>query len=178
VLPDAWIVKIFDYMLGLYGSKFSDLWKGTDPAAVRRIWAEKLSGFRDNPAAIKAALDALDERPFPPTLPEFLTLCRDAARRAGTGAALPHYLSPDEKARADAAAAEALAAVSKAGVRDDMDWAKRPRSRLAMSVVFSEAKRGHDHRFSDAAKALVDACHATAEGVALRLWDGERWASA
>lgn len=81
VLPESWISKIFDHMSGLYGSKFADLWRGTDPETVKHTWAAKLSGFKDMPKAIKEALDALDSKPFPPTLPEFLELCREAARR-------------------------------------------------------------------------------------------------
>jgi hypothetical protein len=102
-------------MAALYGSKFADLWRGTDAAAVRRMWAEKLGGFHDKPEAIKSALDALDERPFPPTLPEFIGLCRDAARRMGpTTAALPHKLTPEEVERNKQRIAEIAAGLSKA----------------------------------------------------------------
>jgi hypothetical protein len=73
------------------------MWRGTDLAGVKLTWASKLSGFANMPEAIKAALDALDDRPLPPTLPEFLHLCRDAARRAGPAAkALEHKLTPEE----------------------------------------------------------------------------------
>ena len=101
VLPDAWITRLFEQMSGLYGVKFTDLWNGTDIASVKAIWAQKLGGFADKPECIKDALNALDERPFPPTLPEFLTLCRTAANRKGTyTAALPApAMSPQEAAR-------------------------------------------------------------------------------
>ena len=57
----------------------------------------EIAGFQDRPEAIKAALDALDDKPFPPTLPEFLRACRDAAKRVGTKHfALEHKLTPEE----------------------------------------------------------------------------------
>lgn len=100
MLPAKWIDRIFEHMAGLYGSRFADLWRGTDIAAVKTLWAEKLGGFGDTPDAIKAALDALDDKPLPPTLPEFLHLCRDAARRAPPKTlALEHKLSAEDIAK-------------------------------------------------------------------------------
>ena len=98
-LPAAWIERIFALMLDLYGSKFSQQWAASDPASMKRTWGEKLAGF--SPAAIKYALGAMDERTFPPTLPEFLGLCRDHARRQGT--AMPSLPAP-ELTREEAAA--------------------------------------------------------------------------
>lgn len=88
-LPDGWVERIFEHMSCAYGSKFSDQWGGQDPATLRAFWARKLAGFADKPHAIKAALYSLDDRPFPPTLPEFITLCRTAARRECSVPALP-----------------------------------------------------------------------------------------
>jgi len=68
----------------MYGSKFSDMWAGVDPTAVRISWARKLGGFISRPECIRSALDDCDGKPWPPTLPEFLSLCRDAAKRTGT----------------------------------------------------------------------------------------------
>lgn len=83
VFPDAWIERLFNRLSALYGSKFADLWRGTDLENVKRTWAEKLGGFADRPEIIRYALDACDDRPWPPTLPEFIGLCRDQARRIG-----------------------------------------------------------------------------------------------
>ena len=83
-LPDAWVSRIFERLESLYGARFHDLWKDTDIENVKRTWAEKLGGFSDKPEALKAALDACDDRPFAPNLPEFLGLCRDASKRKGT----------------------------------------------------------------------------------------------
>lgn len=97
-LPDDWIERLFSKLSALYGSKFSDLWRGTDAVEVKALWASKLAGFYQIPGCIKAALDACDDRPWPPTLPEFLGLCRDAARRNGTAttALSPPYVGKEE----------------------------------------------------------------------------------
>ncbi len=73
-LPAAWIERLFSRLVGFYGSKFADLWKGTDLAMVKQVWAETLAGY--TPEEIKRGIDACLSRPFPPTLPEFLMLCR------------------------------------------------------------------------------------------------------
>ncbi len=109
-LPDRWVAAIFTELLTLYGSRFSDLWAGIDPAAVRASWGQKLAGFKDRPECIRLALDACDEIPTCPNLPQFLHLCRDAARRAG-----PQHLAlsaptiSQETADARSDEAEALA---------------------------------------------------------------------
>lgn len=83
-LPTPWVNRLFERMSGLYGVKFADAWRGCDLENVKAVWAAKLAGFYEMPGCLKAALDACDDRPWPPTLPEFLGLCRDAARRLGT----------------------------------------------------------------------------------------------
>ncbi len=106
VLPDAWVVRLFERMSAMYGSKFSDLWAGVDPANMRAVWADKLGGFAQRPEIIKAALDACDDRPWPPTLPEFLGICRDAAKRSPVQ--LPALPAPDIPADVIAARLEVI----------------------------------------------------------------------
>lgn len=87
-LPSAWINKIFSTMQGHYGSRFVNMWKtgdalpsGQDAGYVnaQRTWADKLSGFNDYPECIAYVLEGLPEHP--PTLPEFVELCRRAPRK-------------------------------------------------------------------------------------------------
>lgn len=77
-LPETWIGRIFGRMEDFYGARFLDAWRGTDLARVKATWAGKLAGFADQPERIGFALNALEHHPFPPTLPEFLALCRQA----------------------------------------------------------------------------------------------------
>ncbi|MDE2106643.1 MAG: hypothetical protein KGL39_56025 [Patescibacteria group bacterium] len=128
VLPEPWVDRLFGRLEGLYGAKFHDLWRGSDIENVKRTWAEKLGGFGDRPEALKAALDACDDKPWPPTLPEFLGLCRDAAKRTGPAyAALP---APEiDQAEAARRVEQATAAVKKPDAYDWLGWAKRLRTR-------------------------------------------------
>lgn len=128
MLPNSWIEKIFTYMSGLYGSKFSDLWRGSDLNTVKQLWAEKLGGFEPIPGAIKEALDALDGKPFPPTLPEFLELCRESARRqTAQKPMLEHKPTPEEIKRGQEAASKLYTALSQKN--DHKAWARRLKAR-------------------------------------------------
>lgn len=73
-LPERWIERLFERMEGYYGARFADQWRGIDPAAMKRCWADELGELtRDE---IAAGVAALKTRDWPPTLPEFLKLCR------------------------------------------------------------------------------------------------------
>lgn len=83
-LPESWIEKIFGHMGDYYGSLFSDRWKDSNIASVKRTWAEALANFTDHPECFRLALKAMiDECRMPPTLPEFVALCRK------------HYVRPE-----------------------------------------------------------------------------------
>ena len=88
-LPESWIERIFSHMACLYGNKLADMWGGQDATTIKAFWAIKLRGFASRPEVIAAALESLEGRQFPPTLPEFIGLCRDALRRTPAGPALP-----------------------------------------------------------------------------------------
>ena len=50
------------------------MWTGCDIDSVKEIWAEELSGYRID--EIASGVKACRSRDWPPTLPEFLKLCR------------------------------------------------------------------------------------------------------
>ncbi|MGI4938358.1 MAG: hypothetical protein ACRYF5_16695 [Janthinobacterium lividum] len=50
------------------------MWRGSDLVGVKRHWAEKLGAIHND--ELKAGVAKLDSREWPPTLPEFLKLCR------------------------------------------------------------------------------------------------------
>ena len=99
VLPDSWIEKLFQKFEDFYGAKWAAQYGNFPRERVKRTWAEELSGFSDTPSAIGKALDAQKSSAFPPTLPEFLALCREAAKRIGhaTVPALPHVPTAEER---------------------------------------------------------------------------------
>lgn len=145
-LPDPWIERIFAVMSALYGARFADLWSGTDQSAVRRMWAEKLAGFAAMPDAIKAALNALDSRPTPPNLPEFLAMCRQEASRFAS--MTPRIQGPQLSREEQAERAEKIAGSVKRGDGYDfLAWARRPANAVAMAAVVEMAEQRKDSRF-------------------------------
>ncbi len=72
--PVAWAARLIERLHALYGAKFTQQWDGIDPARLAQIWAEELAGYTAE--EIGRGLTACRARVFPPTLPEFLLLCR------------------------------------------------------------------------------------------------------
>lgn len=115
-LDERWIEKLFQKFEDFYGAKWAAQYGAFPRERVKRTWAEELAGFADKGDAIAQAFNAQKSSPFPPTLPEFLALCREAARRIGDKAplALPHKLTPEEIERNRKRAAEMIAGLAKA----------------------------------------------------------------
>lgn len=88
------IEHLFSRMAALYGERFGAMWRGTNVEHVQLTWAielakltrEQLLTGNDNLAAI----------PRPPTLPEFVALCRQA--RAEQLAASAPRLADEKRA--------------------------------------------------------------------------------
>lgn len=87
LLPASWADRIFDRLQGFYGSLWVDRWRtgeadkdGRDIGLLnaKATWASELGGFAEQPERIQRAIEACRHRPLPPTLPEFLDLCRQA----------------------------------------------------------------------------------------------------
>lgn len=73
-IPERWIESLFNKMLDYYGAKFADQWRGTDSDTVKRIWAAELGKLTE--AQMVAGVEKLKTRDWPPTLPEFIKLCK------------------------------------------------------------------------------------------------------
>jgi len=70
----AWIEKLFDRMISHYGNKFLDMWRDIDLQGVKATWAHELGKLsRDE---IARGANALSGQEWPPTLPQFISLCR------------------------------------------------------------------------------------------------------
>lgn len=58
----------------MYGSKFAQAWEGLTPREVKDSFNQKLADFTE--AEARVGLVACLSRDWPPTLPEFMRLCR------------------------------------------------------------------------------------------------------
>jgi hypothetical protein len=68
------ITALFETFSAIYGARFADMWAGSDANRVRQTWGEALYGYTGG--EVKAGVRACRTKPFPPTLPEFLLMCR------------------------------------------------------------------------------------------------------
>lgn len=66
----------FAEMTLLYGSRFGQQWAGLTPREIKAAWNQRLANF--TPAEIRRGLDACAALDWPPSLPEFMRLCRPA----------------------------------------------------------------------------------------------------
>ena len=73
-VPVPWIERLFDRLRVILGPRLADLFAGAPVEDVKREWGEALAGFTGE--EIKRGLDETRTRRFPPSLPEFLHLCR------------------------------------------------------------------------------------------------------
>lgn len=72
----SWIERLFERLSAYYGARFADMWRGCDLEGVKQVWAMELGECtRDE---IARGVSACRTRDWPPTLPEFLKLCRPA----------------------------------------------------------------------------------------------------
>ncbi len=126
--------KLFAELQGNYGTRFLDMWRsgvtdtnGDDVGLQNAMdmWAEKLAGFRERPDAIRRVLDTLPKHP--PTLPEFVELCRTSCPKQGVKA-LPAPNVPPSVIEARQAEAQAIAAKVAANVPSKA-WAHKLRAR-------------------------------------------------
>ena len=67
---------VFTEMTLLYGSRFGQQWAGLTPREIKTAWNQRLADY--TPAEIQRGLDACSALDWPPSLPEFMRLCRPA----------------------------------------------------------------------------------------------------
>jgi hypothetical protein len=72
----AGIEGLFEVMLAFYGDKFAMQWSAASLPAMRAVWRDQLRGL--SAAEISRGVTACRSLRWPPTLPEFLMLCRPA----------------------------------------------------------------------------------------------------
>lgn len=71
--PD-WVKALFAKLSARYGTLFADRYAGVPQDILLAEWGAELAGFSGED--IRRGLDGCRDLRFPPTLPEFITLCR------------------------------------------------------------------------------------------------------
>lgn len=198
-LPASWVDRIFDRMQGLYGSLWLDRWRtgqidratGADIGllSAKAVWAEELGGFADrgNPkanargkSAIASAIDACRSQPLPPTLPEFLRMCREAMKRGDGVPQLAYSPSAEEREQQRQAAERVAQTAREKSINasgDALHWATHPGNKLAVKAVFDESQAGNKVMARIFAE-LVEQGVATSDGKALKVWSNGDWTKA
>ncbi|KMM24866.1 hypothetical protein L540_03295 [Bordetella pseudohinzii] len=69
-----WVKKLFQRFAAMYGDKLPKMWRRVPEEQMHAIWAEDLCGFSGH--EIVVGLNACKQREWPPTLPEFMKMCR------------------------------------------------------------------------------------------------------
>ena len=119
VLPDRAIERLFSRFGAIYGHTAMDRhWAGTPLEDVKSAWAEALGrfGYEDLLRGIRALQDC--GKPFPPSLPEFVALCKPpAAPPPEHRRALPVPRRTDDEIAAGRAQMDAIKALLRRGVK-------------------------------------------------------------
>jgi hypothetical protein len=139
-LPGRPIDKLFAVLLTMYGRHWLDLWTDSPMNRVKETWQAGLVGISDE--AIRSAIDYLNKNnKFPPTLPEFITICRQF--RPEDRVKLP----PPREAHGEIPASiSAVLAKRPVGAKRGPDWAHRimadPASYPHISVAYAREALG------------------------------------
>lgn len=164
-LSERLVRLIFAELQGAYGTRFLNKYRtgqmtedGRHDRGIintMRVWADGLGGFKE--AAIADALKNLPPGEEAPSLPAFVDLCRNAARRQGSDlSALPYRPTPEEEARAKANAAKLKRDAEDLGQKDPLGWAKNPSSQSALNWIIALAGETGDPRFKPILQDLKD----------------------
>ena len=131
-LPVSWVDRLFDRMQGFYGSLWVDRWRSGELDAngrdrgllnAKATWCIELGGFVDQSERIQKAIEACRSCKLPPTLPEFMELCRQASPNVVP--ALPAPKVSQEVARERVAQLEAgVSKITGMAGRDHKKWAR------------------------------------------------------
>jgi hypothetical protein len=147
-MSTTWADRLFLRLAAIYGhQKLSAMWP-SDDQEVRQTWEEQLRRF--SPEVLRKAIQALLDagREWPPTLPEFVAICRQFTRpeQADVPVALPPP-SASEVATAAKQLQSIAEVVTKPPGWDYLSWARRPKSAQAVWLLQREAQ--HDARLLD-----------------------------
>lgn len=155
----ALVERLFDRLAMIFGAqKVGSMWEGIeDRSEVTRMWGQQLSRF--HPQSIGAALQAVIDsgREWPPTLPEFVELCRQSAvgRQNAQAIGYTQDVTPQGEALQNLERIKSMMSrIGEAGRRDPMHWAKHPKSVQAVRLLVRGAKT--DNRLREILRSHVE----------------------
>ncbi len=124
-LPNAWVSRLFSRFQAIYGNKVATMWGDADLNEVRQVWGERLAHYEA--VDIKRALETMvvAYTDFPPTLPQFMGMCRDARAARGQEASKKIVVRYATVSPEILAAIHELTADPVNRKRDPKDWARR-----------------------------------------------------
>lgn len=140
-IPIAWVESLFKRMAVTYGKHFADQWRGLDTTAIKRHWGIELGKLKRE--ELTHGVQQLAGRDWPPTLPEFVKMCRPPAAAPMLASHAPVTPAGPCKAATPAARArELLSQFTRGGIKnadevagDGKEWARRIMARRAAGEV-------------------------------------------
>lgn len=160
--PEHWVTALFEKMSRMWGNTFLDKWRDVDLAGVKVEWGKGLRKL--STPELKAGVDAMLTLKFPPTLPEFYALCKQARASELPAAAA---LTNQTKAQAAVVSANvkrmrALIATAMAPKERTAEWAYRAlmrgASRSGHALTFETIRVATDAISSNEGKLVIDTC--------------------
>lgn len=136
--------QVFARLRATWGTRFLSLWRGADMDEVIATWSEALAGI--DRERIQRALVDCQNAENPPTLPEFLRLCRAQPAGSDRTPQLEYLGTPTtrEQARRNLARVHRmLGTIGENTRRDPMFWARRPLTALAVQRLARGAVTDH-----------------------------------
>ncbi|HEY0878978.1 MAG TPA: hypothetical protein VGE10_11065 [Zeimonas sp.] len=137
--------QIHQKLAAIWGTRFLAMWRGADMRQVFATWDESLSHV--DPERIQRALVDCQNAENPPTLPEFLRLCRAQPASSDRGAPQLTFVGTPttrEQARANLERVNRmLARIGQNTRRDPLFWARRPLTARAMHLLARGAIADH-----------------------------------
>lgn len=161
-LPRHWVEALFAKMAAFYGSRFASMWNGTNVLEVQKAWAIELGKLSRE--QLKAGSENLTALPKPPTLPEFVALCRQARteQAASTSPRLPDEKRADQ-ATVDANLGQMRAAQQKLlSVEPTAEWAFKlvmnGKAKNGAVLTYEATRCATDAITSSAGRRVVENC--------------------
>lgn len=78
---EALAARLFTRFQAIYGNRMTIMWGDSDPLEVRKVWADRLGQFVNDDLREALVMLPNDHPDYPPTLFQFVGLCKDARRK-------------------------------------------------------------------------------------------------